>query len=62
MSSGYMDRDVQTPPGYMDSFSQTPPGYMDRVSLWENIRLFLRLNKELLSRIRKGGRDAGCHI
>lgn len=33
-------------------FSQTPPGYMDRVSLWENIRLFLRLNKELLSRVR----------
>ncbi len=39
-----------------------PPGYMDRVSLRENIRLFLRLNKRLLSRIRKGGRDAGCHI
>ena len=38
------------------------PGYMDRVSLRENIRLFLRLNKRLLSRIRKGGRDAGCHI
>jgi len=53
MSSGYMDRGVQTPPGYMDSFSQTPPGYMDRVSLWENIRLFLRLNKRLLSRVRR---------
>lgn len=45
-----------------DRGAQMPPGYMDRVSLRENIRLFLRLNKRLLSRIRKGGRDAGCHI
>ena len=45
-----------------DRGAQMLPGYMDRVSLRENIRLFLRLNKRLLSRIRKGGRDAGCHI
>ncbi len=37
-------------------------GYMDQVTLWENIKLFLRLNKKLLCRMIGGDRDAGSHI
>lgn len=37
-------------------------GYMDQVTPWENIRLFLRLNKKLLCRMIGGDRDAGSHI
>ncbi|MDE7417957.1 MAG: hypothetical protein K2N44_16915 [Lachnospiraceae bacterium] len=37
-------------------------GYMDQVTLWENIKLFLRLNKKLLCRMIGGDRDAGSYI
>ena len=42
--------------------SRTTPGYMDKVTLRENIRQFLLLNKKLLCRITGGGCDESSHI
>lgn len=56
----FFDRSVRKPL-YGTGF-RTPSGYMDRVQPLENIRQFLDLNKKLLYRIRKGGRDEGGHI
>ncbi len=44
-----------------DLSEQAVSGYMDRVSLRENIRQFLCLNRKLLHRVRSGVHEAGKH-
>ena len=47
---------------FFDRGVRITPGYMDKVSLLENMKLFLRLNKKLLCRMMGGNRDAGSYI
>lgn len=42
--------------------TRVTPGYMDQVPLRENVRLFLRLNRNLLYRMMRGGCDESSHI
>lgn len=37
--------------GYYKPKADNTPGYMDRVSLWSNIIMFIKLNKELIHRM-----------
>lgn len=47
---------------FSDRGVRVTQGYMDQVSLWENIRLFLRLNRELLRRMMRGWCDESSDI